>query len=242
MRYEFESRIRYSEVDSDGKLSLESLLDYFQDCSTFHSEDVGVGIKYLKEKHMAWVLAAWQIVVERYPKLCENVVIGTAPYEFKAFLGFRNFQMKTKQGEQLACANTIWTLMDMNTMRPIKPTEDMLQAYILEEKLPMTYEPRRIPIPEGNGIKQPPVEIRRHHLDTNQHVNNGQYIRIAGEYLPKEFKIAQMRAEYKRQAMLADVIYPVLYETDEHKWTIALNDADGKPYCITEFRREHNPQ
>ena len=72
--YQFNGRIRYSEVDSEGKLSLESLLDYFQDCSTFHSEDLGLGVEYLKEKHMAWVLSAWQIVVERYPKLCERVV------------------------------------------------------------------------------------------------------------------------------------------------------------------------
>ena len=85
--YKFSSRIRYSEVDSKGILSLESLLDYFQDCSTFHSEDVGVGLGYLKERHLAWVLSAWQIVVDRYPRLCEEVRIGTAPYGFKGFFG-----------------------------------------------------------------------------------------------------------------------------------------------------------
>ncbi len=38
--YTFQSRIRYSEVGPDGRLTLESLLDYFQDASTFHSEDL----------------------------------------------------------------------------------------------------------------------------------------------------------------------------------------------------------
>ena len=55
------------EVDSAGKLSLESLLDYFQDCSTFQSEDLNIGVEYLKERNMAWILSAWQIVVERLP-------------------------------------------------------------------------------------------------------------------------------------------------------------------------------
>ena len=47
--YAFDSRIRYSETDSEGRLTLNALLNYFQDCSTFHSEDVGLGIGYMKE-------------------------------------------------------------------------------------------------------------------------------------------------------------------------------------------------
>ena len=41
--YTFDGRVRYSEVGEDGCMSLESLLNYFQDCSTFHSEDIGLG-------------------------------------------------------------------------------------------------------------------------------------------------------------------------------------------------------
>ena len=44
--YSFNSRVRYSEVNKDGRLKLVSLLDYFQDCSTFHSEDAGMGTEY----------------------------------------------------------------------------------------------------------------------------------------------------------------------------------------------------
>ena len=36
--YTFQSQVRYSELDSDRKLSIASIVDYFQDCSTFHSE------------------------------------------------------------------------------------------------------------------------------------------------------------------------------------------------------------
>lgn len=41
--YEMKARIRYSEVGTDGKLMLSALVNYFQDCSTFQSEDLGVG-------------------------------------------------------------------------------------------------------------------------------------------------------------------------------------------------------
>lgn len=236
--YKFGSRIRYSEIDSEGRLSLEALLNYFQDCSTFHSEDIGVGIEYLKERRLAWVMSAWQIVVDRYPSLCEKVIIGTAPYDFRGFMGARNFLMETEAGERLAYANTIWTLMDMEHMRPARVPKELENIYILEERLEMDYAPRKIATPGKGGKKEAAVEVRHHHLDTNHHVNNGQYIRIAMEYLPEEFAIRQMRAEYKKQALLGDVFEPVVYRTAPNVCIVALNNEEGQPYCIAEFEEK----
>lgn len=233
--YTFQSRIRYSEVGVDGNLTLESLLDYFQDSSTFHSEDIGLGVEYLKERHLAWVLSSWQIVVKRYPYLCENVVIGTNPYDFKGFLGYRNFLMETEAGEQLACANSIWTLMDMEKMLPAKPPAEMVEGYVISEKLPMDYAPRKISIPP-DGTEQEKIQVRAHHLDTNGHVNNGQHVRIATEYIPENFQIRQLRAEYKKQAVLNDVMIPnVAVNENKTLYTISLNGEDGKPYSIVEL-------
>ena len=41
--YAFESKVRYSEVGEDTRMTLYSVLNYFQDCSVFHSESVGRG-------------------------------------------------------------------------------------------------------------------------------------------------------------------------------------------------------
>lgn len=232
--YTFQSRIRYSEVGVDGNLTLESLLDYFQDSSTFHSEDIGLGVEYLQKRHLAWVLSAWQIVVERYPCLCENVVIGTSPYDFKGFLGYRNFLMQTESGERLACANSIWTLMDMEKMIPAKPPVEMVEGYVISDRLQMNYAPRKIAIPAG-GTLQEELQVRPHHLDTNGHVNNGQYVRMAMDYIPNNFQISQLRAEYKRQAVLHDIMIP-LVTVNEAKtlYTISLSGKDGNPYSIIE--------
>lgn len=231
--YLFDGRIRFSEVDSEGKLTLKALLNYFQDCSTFQSEDLGLGVYYLKENRMVWVLSSWQIVVERYPKLCEQVKIGTAAYEFKGFVGMRNFAMITPSGEYLAKANSLWSLLDTDTGKPALPSETMKKGYGLEEKLPMDYAPRKIVIPEG-GENREPIVVKKHHLDTNYHVNNGQYVDMALEFLPDGFVIRQMRAEYKKQAFLDDVLYPYV-SIKENQYVISLADTDGKPYVIVEF-------
>ena len=233
--YTFDSRVRYSEVGVDGNLTIESLLDYFQDCSTFHSEDLGVGLDYLSELHQVWMLSAWQICVERYPHLCEEIVIGTAPYEFRGFIGCRNFLMKTKAGEVLAYANSIWSLMNIQKMAPAKPTAKMLEGYALEEKYPMEYAPRKIAMPpEGEAMES--FTVKQHHLDTNNHVNNGQYVRMAMDCIPKDFCIKQLRVEYKSQAMLNDIVCPIVaVSADRRVYTVSLNNEEGKPYSIVEI-------
>ena len=81
--YTFDSRVRYSEIGEDKKLTLNSLLNYFQDCTTFHSEAVGRGMETLEQMRKVWVLAGWQICVDRYPVLGEKITVCTWPYELK---------------------------------------------------------------------------------------------------------------------------------------------------------------
>lgn len=239
--YTFDSRVRYSEVGEDGLLSLQSLLDYFQDCSTFHSEDIGLGMDYLKEKGQVWLLSAWQICIARYPRLSERIVIGTAPYEFKSFMGYRNFLMQTQEGEALAWANSIWTLLDVRTMRPAKPGKEMLAGYALEERYPMDYAPRKIAVQE-DGRQMESFTVKPHHLDTNHHVNNGQYVRMAMDCIPGEFQIGQLRVEYKSQAVLGDEIHPVVAAGEGGKrYTVSLNKTDKTPYSIVEFTSPAQP-
>ena len=233
--YTFESRVRYSEVGEDGRMTLQSLLDYFQDCSTFHSEDIGLGVDYLRQINKVWLLSAWQICVNRYPKVYEQIVIGTAPYDFRGFIGCRNFEMKTKEGEVLAYANSIWSLMDTEKMVPVKPNEKMLAGYVLEEKYPMAYAPRKIAVPK-DGAEEEPFTVKPHHLDTNHHVNNGQYVRMAMDYVQEKFEVRQLRVEYKMQALLGDIIYPVVCG-GEGTYVVSLNNEDGKPYCIVEIKK-----
>lgn len=232
--YSFESRIRYSEAGSDGRLTLLGLLNYFQDCVTFHSEDLEVGVEYLSELHGVWVMNFWQIDVDRYPEFGEHVKILTHPYDFKLCLGSRNFGMHDESGERVAVANTLWTFLNTDTGRPMKPTEEMLEKYVIEPPYEMEYLDRKI-VFEGEGEKMEPVEVRGHHLDTNQHVNNAQYVSVACDYLPEGFVIRRMRATYHKSALLGDMLCPVVYRGKEGCIGVSLCDESGKPYANVEF-------
>lgn len=77
--YEFQDRVRYSETDEDGDMKVVAMVNYLQDCSTFHSTDVGLTVERLRALQRAWLLSYWDIYIERLPRLCERLVIGTSP-------------------------------------------------------------------------------------------------------------------------------------------------------------------
>lgn len=135
--YEYDSRVRFTEVDQNRRMTLTAILNAFQDCSTFHSEDLGVGTEYLEQKGRMWVLRSWKILVCRYPGLAEHIRIGTWPYAFGRMSGQRNFRLMDAEGRMAACADTEWVLMDTKRQRPTCVDEEISSAYRLEEELPM---------------------------------------------------------------------------------------------------------
>lgn len=229
--YQFDSRVRYSETDEKGRLSVTGMMNYLQDCSTFQSEDIGMGISYLREHHQAWWLSSWQIMIDRYPVLGEKIVIGTWPYDFKGIYAYRNFTIQDSEGEYLVRANSIWFLFDTEAGRPVRVTNIDIDGYgELEERLAMEYAPRRIALPEEYVLKEP-ILVMKHHIDTNHHVNNAQYVEIAREFLPDDFDMKELRVEYRKAAVMGDYLTPRISTTEEG-YVAALCDGEKVPYAV----------
>lgn len=234
--YSFDSRVRYSETDEKGRLSVTGIINYLQDCSTFQSEDLGLGIEYLKNNHRAWWLSSWQIVIERQPELGEQIVISTWPYDFKGMYGYRNFTIRDREGEFLVKANSIWFFFDTKAGRPVKVQESDIRGYGTgeEQKLDMEYAPRRIAVPKEYELKEP-IIVGKHHIDTNHHVNNAQYVEMAREVLPNHFEVSEVRAEYKNAAVLGDAVMPHVSCTEDG-YVVALCDTQNTPYAVIGLR------
>ena len=234
--YEYKKRIGFSECDTGKRISITALIDCFQDCSTFQSEDSGVGFDVLEAKDLVWVINYWEVEITRLPHLCDSVTVGTYPYSFKSCFGLRNFYMKDDKGTYIVKANSMWTLIDSVTFKPVKAPDFIHEAYTIEPKLDMSYNSRKVMIPEGADVtaqKKDPVHIRRHHLDSNNHMNNGQYVKLAMSELDDN-DIVSLRIDYRRQAMLGDTIYPVVYSTGNER-VVALMDNDGTPYSVSQY-------
>lgn len=231
--YRMERPVTYSEVGADYRVDMAQVINYFQDCSCFQSDELGVGPKNMDILGKVWMLNSWQIVVERYPTYGESITVGTWPYDFKGPLGLRNFIIDDASGRRIARANSVWAMIDVTTGRPVRVDRTQIEAYQMEPKESMNYEGRKIPIC-GEFETLEPIAVTRACLDTNHHMNNARYVAVAMEYLPENYRIHQIRVEYKHSARYGDILIPKR-QVKAGTIVVLLEKAGGEVCVITEF-------
>ena len=242
--YSFESKVRYSECDENGNLSLLSLINYLQDTTTFHSESIDRGVSYMRERGIAWLIAAWQIQIERLPRFCDDICVSTWCHSMARTLATRNFEIRDAAGNQLVRADSLWFVYDFATGRPIRIPDDQLVYLSGEAPLDMPPTQRRLPI-EGAGVEAPSITVGELHLDTNRHVNNAQYLGMAVNALAALYghhaaeqasSIARICIQYKRQALLGDVIVPHVH-VEGSTCTVNLTDEGGNTFAVVRIEQ-----
>ena len=157
--YTHDRRVTYSEISMKGFADIAQIAEYFQDCSVFQSEVLGMGLTYMNEHHLAWLLASWQIDVDTYPEMGCKVSVSTWPYKFDAAFGYRNFMLQDENGRRLAVANSQWILVDMENGHVVRIAPEIAAHYPMEEKADMSYAPRKIAFREE--IRQVRVEYKK---------------------------------------------------------------------------------
>lgn len=227
------STVRYSETDEYGNIRLGSLINYLQDCTIGHAEAVGYGQEYLFSVKRAWLLSSWQIVIENYPRLFDEITVETRPYEFSSCIGRRSFEIKNAVGSRLAAVNSEWVYLNTETGRPSRPSDEEKAAYGLDEPVAMDFAPRKLLMPEGMRNLEP-LPVRPDDIDSNHHVNNAKYVEIALGLFPDVHTVKELRVEYKRQAHAGDLLYPSVLSKDG-TYHISLADGSGKPYTLLEI-------
>ena len=238
--YTFDSRVRYSETDSKSNLTLTGIINYLQDCSTFQSDDLGIGIDYLVSHHLGWLITYWHIDILRRPRLDEKIRIGTSPYDLKGFSGLRNFSIDTIEGERLVQADSYWALMDLEKYLPVKVPEIFKERYELFQKFDMEYLPRKMKVPEGEGRRGETAAVTTYNLDSNNHVNNSCYVNWAIDALVAEdpqfdpLSIKRLRVNFVKQVLIGDTVTPYCYSSVDGIRTVDLHKGDGETCCIVE--------
>ncbi len=196
--------VRYSECSGDGTVPLHQLLNYFQDTATFQSEQIGYGIAYNRIHHLAWFLLAYDIKIGRRPRMFEDLSVITHPYKMKGHYGYRRFEIRDVEGHVLVSADSVWILMDTESLLPTRVSEEMSRAFVPDPGDVKVKIKRKI----RAGDQWDPVsefDISEIHLDTNRHVNNNYYA-MWTENLVAHEEIDRVRIDYRKAALLGDHI------------------------------------
>lgn len=236
--YSYDAIVRYSETGGRKKSNMASLANYFQDCAILQSENVGIGLDYLADHHRAWFLISWQIEVDRYPAMGENIKVRTWAYDFKASLGFRNIDILDENGIRIVKAASIWSYVDTETLRPARIEDEVSEAYPMEPAIDMEYAPRKIKLFDDHNVVDT-RKVMQYQIDSNNHMNNEAYIALAQEYVEDISAIKAVRAEYKMQYVKDDVIV-VKRAQKENLLQILLCDEKSVIKCVVQFELECN--
>ncbi len=236
--YEMNGRVRYSEIDMKGNLTIAALINYLQDSSTFDSEDAGVGFSFLHTKGWGWYITNWQIELNALPALGDRITVKTWVHHLKGMFAYRNYELRDAAGEALVRANSIWLLMDIEKVVPVRIPEEVFSVYTPEPAIDREWGNRKILLASGHEEKGV-VTVMPLHLDTNHHMNNEHYIEIARDVLPKGEKIFEIETEYKKAAVLGDVLYIRRAKKDERTWQVLLTGRDERTvFAIVDFITE----
>lgn len=238
--FSFTSKVRYSEVDAHLRLTIPALVDYLQDCSTFHSEAVGRGFDHIARTQRAWLLAGWEIVIDRMPRFGEEISVSTWATGFKGLLASRNFTVCAAGdagcGQPLVRADSRWFMFDAAAGKPIRIPEEESGPYLpdVEHDAPLDLPrfPRHIRA-EGPGEAAAPVAVTAAHIDTNHHVNNAQYVSMALGTLPEGTaeRVRRLDVQYREAAKLGDTVRPHVHEAPDGR-IVTLDDGAGAAYAV----------
>lgn len=216
--------IHYSHVDYYKRAKVTTLIDFFNDIATYQSEKLGIGIDYLRENHKGWVILKWQIDIKKYPLYMDKIIVRTQPVAARKIFAYRNFEILDLKGNLMASAKSIWSLVDIENMRPVRLTNEILEKYKIKEEKGQKYN-----IEEASNFSEDRInnstsfKIRYSDIDTNKHVNNEKYVAWMIENVPKGivlgYRLTKIKINYKKETKYGENI-EVLSQISENNGTI----------------------
>lgn len=178
-------RIRGAEADGSGRLSPRAACELMQEAAARHASALGVGYDELVARGLAWVLVQWTLSVTRWPLWREDVLVETWPCDRTERTAARDFLLLDGGGSELARAESVWLILDLEKRRPVRLPEEV-----------RTIRPPRGPLGAGTELARlfppEPVEealdlpVRWADLDLNGHVSNVAYVDWVLESVPRD--------------------------------------------------------
>jgi acyl-ACP thioesterase len=185
-----------------------------QDCSEMWIDSEPDVKQYFTEQNMAQLLATRQVEILRVPEYKENLTVATSVYGMKPMFGFRNTFIYDSEGKPCYRTWSMGAFVDKAAGKLKRVDDATIASMTLEPQLEMNYKDRRIILPKDGGEVLEPIKVLRADIDYNKHVNNANYVRMAMELLPENFKVQGLRVEYRVAAKLGDVLIPTVFKIE----------------------------
>lgn len=213
--------VREYETDPDGDLRIATMMQLLQDLATQHVDAWNVGSDDLNEKNQTWVASRYAVKIHRYPKKYEDLILRTWAIPRTGMQALRDFTFKTRDGETLISATSSWSIIDLNSHRPVRLNDAVPPWPTLEERA-IDIKLRGLPLVEEYQIEKEYFP-RRDDIDRNLHVTNSIYPLWALDAIP-----GNLEEEYKPAEIFMAYTGEARYGNSVVARTGVLNEENGK--------------
>lgn len=179
------------EFDFAERIKPSAILEYFQDLATVHADEIGIGYHKMKEGNLCWVLNRLSAVIDKQPKLGEEVILTTFPHKPGLVDAFRDYYVTDTKGNSLIRGTSRWCVLDMasKAIRRCSPLFNYPDSaycprFAVEDGNPQL---PNIENAEGEIEWSSSGKVNITDLDRNGHMNNARYADMAVNACDFEF-------------------------------------------------------
>lgn len=176
--------LRYFEMDEFGLASPTTMLTLLEETAADHCYSINHSLYQLAAQNIGWVLISGVMQMEKYPSYKEKITIRTWLSKYSTIRGFRENIVYDEQNNIIGRARGLWIFFDINTRRPIRIFDDIIEKWSFCNKESMNHNITKKIKPIENPDYELKFKINKYDTDMIKHLNNIRYLQWAIESIP----------------------------------------------------------
>lgn len=236
-RLKREINVPLSHSDSQGLMSIYGAFTLFMDMASEHGGHIGLGMDTLAEKGLIWLVSKTKLRIHRRPKMFSKITAYSWPAGYQKIRSDRLYKME-QDGQLIMEAKNEWAIFHRQTGK----------LHRMEEIFPRDMEFWPETVCEGAYCKLKDdfdacetigsYTVQSTDLDTSQHMNNVQYIRVVmGAFSSAQLAdmdIAEVDIAYKNQCYEGELL-TLKKKNVENGFEIGIIKADSTAGAIAKI-------
>lgn len=234
--------IKHYMCDRKNRMTLAMLVNVLLETSGKQSELLKRDEEFVSGLGLSWIILHYDFSIERLPLAGETVEIETVATEYNKLFTYRDFYVRDESDNVIITVKTTFALMDSEKRKLARLPEIVIEPYGANFSKRIRRNTKAHPV-ESEASQAKDYSVRYFDIDSNNHVNNSQYINWALDSLDSVFlsthTIKQGVISFEKEVKETDAVVSLSSErVAEEIYTDHQITVDGTVNCTATFTWE----